>query len=252
MSSDNGAAPRRPPWVWALIAACVVVGVGVVVAVAGLFMAPSPGPPPEPTPTAGASGPASSVNASAYGLGDPLPFTSRPVWHAAPGAQYRLTAAAGELRYTSDSGCTLAYRSGPLLPTASASPSRSGRTTPRASTVPSSPTASPSSDPETAATRAALDDAIESTREAAAGAGVTEEGFVVVTTLDSVGGPLVDMAGAAMRVSHADGTVTYARLAVRAVPAVQSAVAMVAECRSPEEASTAMNHASVHAYLAAQ
>jgi hypothetical protein len=79
---------------------------------------------------------------------------------------------------------------------------------------------------------------------------VTEQGLVVVTTLGSQGGPLVDMASAALKVAHADGTVTYVRLAVRAVPSAQSSVAIVAECPKPEQTATAMNHASVHAYLA--
>lgn len=254
-STDGGAAPRgRPPWVWVLLAACVVVAVGVVVAIAGLFMAPSPQPPPAEAPSSAAAGgtPSSAENASAYGLADPLPFTAPPVWHAAPSAEYRLTAAAGELHYVSDSGCSLSFRVGPLHPrTASPSPSGTARTTPGASSAGPSPTASPATDPETAATRGALADAIAAVRASATGEGVSDEGSIVVATLDSLTGPLVDMAGAALKVANADGTVTYARLGVRAVPSAQSAVSIVVECPSPEAAATAMNHASVHAYLAA-
>jgi hypothetical protein len=231
-----------------LVAACVVVGVGVVVAIAALFMGPSPQPPaPGPTPGApGASAP-SSAPGEAYALSDPLPFTAQPVWHAAPSAEYRLTAAPDELRYVSDTGCRLSFRAGPLQAAGSPSSSAS-RTTP----APSSASASPSPDPETAATRGALADAIGAERKDSASVGVTEQGLVVVTTLGSQGGPLVDMAGAALKVAHADGTVSYVRVAVRAVPAAHAVVAIVAECPQPEQAATAMNHASVHAYLTAE
>ncbi|MGY3564530.1 hypothetical protein [Sinomonas sp. RB5] len=249
MANDGGTAgpSSRPPWVAVLVAACVVVGVGVVVAIAALFMGPSPQPPtPGPTPgTAGAAAP-SSAPGQAYALNDPLPFTARPVWHAAPSAEYRLTAAPDELRYVSDAGCRLSFRAGPLQAGGSASPSRT-------TAAPSSASASPtllSPDPQTAATRGALADAIAAERKASSSVEVTEQGLVVVTTLGSEGGPLVDMAGAALKVAHADGTVTYMRLAVRAVPSAQSSVAIVAECPKPEQAATAMNHASVHAYLA--
>lgn len=247
MANDDGgtAGPSsRPPWVAVLVAACVVVGVGVVVAIAALFMGPSPQPPaPGPTPgTAGAAAP-SSAPGQAYALGDPLPFTARPVWHAAPSAEYRLTAAPDELRYVSDAGCRLSFRTGPLQAGGSASPSRT-------TAAPSSASASPTLDPQTAATRGALADAIAAERKASSSVEVAEQGLVVVTTLGSQGGPLVDMASAALKVAHADGTVTYVRLAVRAVPSAQSSVAIVAECPKPEQAATAMNHASVHAYLA--
>jgi hypothetical protein len=249
MANDDGGpagAPSRPPWVAVLVAACVVVGVGVVVAIAALFMGPSPQP-PAPAPTPGASGEAapSAAPGQGYSLSDPLPLAARPVWHAAPSAEYRLTAAPDELRYVSDAGCRLSFRAGPLQ--AGASPSNAA---PRTTPAPSSASASPSPDPETAATRGALADAIEAERKASSSVGVTEQGLVVVTTLGSQGGPLVDMAGAALTVGHTDGTVTYVRLAVRAVPAAHAAVAIEAECPQPEQAATAMNHASVHAYLA--
>lgn len=248
MANDDGgtAGPSsRPPWVAVLVAACVVVGVGVAVAIAALFLGPSPqAPAPGPTPGApGASAPSSGPG-EAYALSDPLRFAAQPVWHAAPSAEYRLTAAPDELRYISDAGCRLSFRAGPLHASAS-SPSPS-----RATAAPSSASASPSPDPETAATRGALADAIEAERRASASVGVTEQGLVVVTTLSSQGGPLVDMAAAALKVGHADGTVTYVRLAVRAVPSAHAAVAIEAECPRPEQAATAMNHASVHAYLA--
>lgn len=254
MANDDGgtAGPSsRPPWVAVLVAACVVVGVGVVVAIAALFMGPSPQPPaPGPTPGASGASAPSSAPGEAYALSDPLPFAARPVWHAAPSAEYRLTAAPDELRYVSDAGCRLSFRAGPLQAGGSPSPSAS-RTTPAPSSASASPTLL-SPDPETAATRGALADAIGAERKSSASLGVTEQGLVVVTTLGSQGGPLVDMAGAALKVGHADGTVTYVRVAVRAVPSAHAVVAIVAECPQPEQAATAMNHASVHAYLAAE
>lgn len=249
---ETGAAARgRPPWVWVLLGACVVVAVGVVVAIAGLFMSPSPQPPPEVPPIAGAGGAPSSADASGYHLSDPLPFTAPPVWHASPSGEYRPTAADGMLRYVADAGCSLSFLVGPLHATASPSPSGTARTTPGASSAGPSRSASPTTDPETAATRGALADAIAAVRASAAAVGVGDEGSVVVTTLDSLTGPLVDMAGAALKITNADGTLTYARLGVRAVPSAQSAVSIRAECPSPEAAATAMNHASVHAYLSA-
>jgi hypothetical protein len=241
---DGAGPPRRPPWVTTLIAACVVVGVGLVVALVALFVGPSQeAPAPEPTPGAGGGPAPSSAAGEAYRLSDPLPLATPPVWHATPSAEYRLTAAPDELRYVSDSGCRLSFRVGPLRPAVSPSP---GRTTPLAPSA----SASPSPDPETAATRAALADAIEAERAGSSSLAVTAQGFAVVTTLGSPSGPLVDMAGAALRVGHADGTLTSVRVAVRAVPSAQSAAAMVAECPQPEQAATAMNHASVHSYLA--
>ncbi|WP_369045214.1 hypothetical protein [Sinomonas sp. P10A9] len=250
MTTDSGAATRRPPWVWLLMAACVLVGVGVIVAVAGLFMAPSSRPPAtQPTPSAGASPAASSAPAvpvTAYGLSDALPLMVPPVWHAEPGADYMLTAAADSLTYASASdSCLLTFGVGPLRPVPSAS---AGRTTPAPSSVPTAPALS-GPDSETAATRAALAGAVESRRSSAARVSVTAQDLTVVTTLDSLSGPLVDMAGADLRVAHADGTVTYVRLAVRAVPSATSAVSISAECPSAEAAATAMNHASVRAYL---
>ncbi|GAB3279105.1 hypothetical protein GCM10027449_19530 [Sinomonas notoginsengisoli] len=225
----------------------MAVGVGLVVAVAALFTGPSQqAPAPVAPSSAGGHGAPSSAQGGAYRLSDPLPFSATPVWHAAPSAEYRLTAAPDELRYVSDSGCRLSFRAGPLHPSARASPSR---TTPVPS-VASTSSASASPDPETAATRTALADAVEAVRGESSSASVTDQGLVVVTTLGSPGGALVDMAGAALRIGHADGSVTYVRLAVRAVPSAQSSVMIAAECPQPEQAATAMNHASVHSYLA--
>lgn len=245
---DGAGPPRRPPWVTTLIAACVVVGVGLVVALVALFVGPSQeAPAPEPTPGAGGGPAPSSAAGVAYRLSDPLPLGTPPVWHATPSAEYRLTAAPDELRYVSDSGCRLSFRVALLRPSARPAPSR---TTPTPSSASGSPSASPSTDPETAATRTALAAAIEAERTAGGTAAVTDQGFVVVTTLDSASGALVDMAGATLRIAHADGTASYARVAARALTEAQASVAIVAECNSPEGAATAMNHASVHAYLA--
>jgi hypothetical protein len=249
---DAGAAPRgRPPWVWVLLAACAVVAVGVVVAVAGLFLTPNQ-PPAQPPPSAGASGAASSADASGYHLSDPLPFTGPPVWHASPSTEYRLTAAARELRYVSDAGCSLSFRVGPLHATTSPSPSGAGSTTPGAPSAGRSPSASPSTDPETAATEGALQDAVSALRASAKAVDLTGGEATVVTTLDSLTGPLVDMAGTSVRVTALDGTVAYGRLAVRALPSAGSAASILAQCPSPEAAATAMNHASVHAFLTAR
>lgn len=252
MTTDSGAAPRRPPWVWLLIGACVLVGIGVVVAVAGLFIVPSQeSPAPEPASPAEASPAASSaatVPVAAYGFSDALPLTVPPVWHADFGGDYRLTAAADALTYTSASdSCRITFRVGPLAPVPSDS---AGRTTAPSSSAPTSPATS-GPDPATAATRAALAGAIDARRSSALQLSVTGQALTVVTTLDSLSGTLVDMAGADLRVTNTDGTVTYVRLAVRAVPSAQSAVSMSAECPSAEGAATAMNHASVRAYLTA-
>lgn len=254
MSSDAPAPGQpggRPLWVWALVAACALAAIGLVVAVAGLFMPSGPGPVPSPSPsptapstTAGT--PTARTDLDAYGLADPLPLSAPPVWHAEPSASYRLTAAPDELRYVADTGCTLAFRAAPLT---------AARTTATQPTRTASPGGTPgepmAGDPETAATLAALETAIEDLRAESMGADVTEQGFTVVSTLGSRSGPLVDMAGAALRVTHADGSVAYMRLAVRAVPAAGTAMRMSAECPSPEEAATAMNHASVQSFLAA-
>ncbi|WP_433874683.1 hypothetical protein [Sinomonas atrocyanea] len=262
MSSDAGTeradAPSRgrPVWMWVLIAACAAVGVGLVVAVAGLFTAPPPRAPGPPPGTSSAPPPTPDGELSAYRLSDRLPFSSAPVWHAAPSALYTLTAAPEEFRYVGSNGCTLVFRTGPLVP----SPSPSARTTATASPpaagspTPSGPSdsagAAASDDPETAATAAALEGAAAAVLARGTGGAVTGRGFPVVVTLGSLTGPLVDMAGATLRVEHADGTVTHVRLAVRAVPSAQASFQVSAECATPEEAATAMNHASVHAFIA--
>ena len=255
MSSDAPAPAQRgrPVWVWALVAACAIVGIGLIVAVSGLFMpsgpAPVASPSPSPAPPSTTAGtPTARTDLDAYGLADPLPFTAPPVWHAEPSAAYRLTAARDELRYISDNGCTLVFRTVAL---------RAARTTAGGiATRTASPGAASSEtatqDPETAATLAALDAAIEDIRAASAQAEVTGTGLTVVSTIGSRSGPLVDMAGAALRVTPTAGTVAHARVAVRAVPAAGTAMRMSAECPSPEEAATAMNHASVHAFIAAE
>jgi hypothetical protein len=270
MSSDAGEGPAdgqprgRPAWVWVLVAVCAAVGVGLVVAVAGLFTstAPQPAGPGPGTATESPSVPDGGLDA--YRLSDALPLTAAPVWHAAPGAHYRLTAAPDEFRYVAANGCTMAFRTGPLVP----SPPPSQRTTAAGSpSVTASPPASvpaaegsapgsagsaPSDDPETAATRAALEGAVQTAIARGVRGAVTGRDFTVVTTLGSLTGPLVDMAGATVRVEHADGTVTHVRLAVRAVPRAQASFQVATECPTPEESATAMNHASVHAYVAQQ
>ncbi|WP_208710218.1 hypothetical protein [Sinomonas sp. R1AF57] len=272
MSSDAGTeradAPSRgrPVWMWVLIAACAAVGVGLVVAVAGLFTAAPPQPPAPAPGTASAPPPTRDSELSAYRLSDPLPFSSAPVWHAAPSALYTLTAAPGEFRYVGSNGCTLVFRTGPLVPspspsartTAAASPPAAGSPTPSgppsSGSLSSGPSgsagAAASDDPETAATAAALEGAAATVLASGTGGAVTGRGFPVVVTLGSLTGPLVDMAGATLRVEHADGTVTHVRLAVRAVPSAQASFQVSAECATPEEAATAMNHASVHAFIA--
>ncbi|WP_077490498.1 hypothetical protein [Sinomonas mesophila] len=263
MTSDTpapvpGPARRWPQWAWVLAAVCAVVGVGLVVAVTGLFMAPSPAPgpgpgaspSPSPTPSSPTGTPTARTDLSAYRLSDPLPFTAPPVWHAEPSARYRLTAAPDELRYVAENRCTLVFRSEPYTP--------GGRTTaPGPGAAGGSPTAGatasdPALDAETAATMEALAAAIDGIRAEAAQAAVTEERMTVVSTLGSLSGPLVDMAAAALRVTQTDGTVVHVRLAVRAVPGAGTAMVMSAECPSAEEAATGMNHASVHAFIAAQ
>ncbi|GAB4099483.1 hypothetical protein [Sinomonas halotolerans] len=267
MSSDAGpgglperASPARrlhrwPVWMWALGGVYLVVGIALVVAVAGLLTPSGPArmASPEPSP-ASSSSPAPGPTLDAYGLGDPLTLAATPSWHAEPSARYRLTAAPDELRFVSDAGCRLSFRVGPLAPErTTASPAAPAGS-------PSSPLASPGSSPspsddrasaEQSATARALEAEIGRVRGSAAEASVTHEGFTVVTTLGAYDGPLVDLAGADLRVSADDGSDSYVRLGVRAVPASQAAVAIVVECPSAEEAATAMNHASVRAYLAA-
>ena len=133
----------------------------------------------------------------------------------------------------------------------------SGATPGRTTATPGSETGTPAGgasprDAETAATLAALDAAIEDIRAESAQADVTEGGLTVVSTLGSRSGPLVDMAGAALRVARTDGSVSHVRVAVRAVPAVGVAMRMSAECPSPGEAATSMNHASVHSFMATE